>query len=108
MEIDDERYTTWNAELLQQAKDFAKDASKASIFVVSSYAIISDILDDPDSYGLSDCIEEGDSNFENDDGDEESDDSDDDSQKAMWADDIHLSTAGHRALANRLLRIFQG
>jgi len=107
MGIDDERYTTWNAELLRQAKDFATDASKASIFVVSSYAIISDILDDPETYGLSDCIEEEDSNFDNDDGDAESDDSDDDSQKAMWVDDIHLSTAGHQALANKLWMIFQ-
>ena len=110
MGIDDERYTTWNAELLRQAKDFATDASKASIFVVSSYAIISDILDDPEAYGLSDCIEAEDSN-EN--GDEESGgdsnlDDDDDSQKAMWVDDIHLSTAGHQALANKLWTIFKG
>lgn len=107
MGIDDELYTTWNSELLQQAKDFATDASKASIFVVSSYTIISDILDDPETYGLSDCIEEEDSNSENEDGDEESDDSDDGSQKAMWVDDIHLSAAGHRALANRLWTIFR-
>ena len=108
MDIDDERYTTWNIELLRQAKEFATDASKASIFVVSSYAIISDILDDPEAYGLSDCIEEEDPNSENEDGDEESDDSDDDSQKAMWVDDIHLSIAGHRAFANRLWTIFKG
>jgi len=98
MDIDDKRYTTWNDELLRQAKDFATDASKASIFVVSSYAIISDILDDPAAYGLSDCIEE-----------EESEEIDeDDSEKAMWVDDIHLSTAGHRALANRLWNILEG
>ena len=108
MDIDDERYTTWNTELLRQAKEFATDASKASIFVVSSYAIISDILDDPEAYGLSDCIEEEHPNSENEDGDEESDDSDDDSQKAMWVDDIHLSIAGHRAFANRLWTIFKG
>lgn len=108
MGVDDERYTTWNAELLRQAKDFATDTSKASIFVVSSYAIISDILDDPGIYGLSDCIGEEDSDSENEESDEESDDSDHDSQKAMWMDDIHLSTAGHQALANKLWTIFQG
>jgi len=109
MGIDDERYTTWNDELLRQAKDFATDASKASIFVVSSYAIVSDILDDPATYGLSDCIEEEDSTSENDDEDEESEEIDeDDSEKAMWVDDIHLSTAGHRALANRLWNILEG
>jgi len=53
MGIDDERYTTWNTELLRQVKYFATDASKASIFVVSSYTIISDILDDPDTLGFS-------------------------------------------------------
>jgi phospholipase/lecithinase/hemolysin len=106
MGIDDERYTSWNAELLRQAKDFATDASKASIFVVSSYAIISDMLDDPETYGLSECIEEDGSNSEKED-EEESDDNDDDGQKAMWVDDIHLSTAGHRAFANRLWTIFQ-
>lgn len=90
MGIDDERYTTWNAELLGQAKDFATDASKASIFVVSSYAIISDILDDPEINGLSDCIEEENLNSENEDGDEELDDliphphpRDSDNQRAM-------------------------
>ena len=53
MGIDDERYH-------DQARDFAANSSKASIFkfVVSSYAIISDILDDPESYGLFDCIED--------------------------------------------------
>ena len=108
MGIDDERYTTWNTELLRQAKYFATAASKASIFVVSSYTIISDILDDPETYGLSDCIEEENSNSENEDGDEDEDNIDDDSPKAMWVDDIHLSTAGHRVLSNRLWTIFQG
>jgi hypothetical protein len=112
MGIDDERYTTWNTELLRQAKYFAADASKASIFVVSSYTIISEILDDLETYGLSDCIEEENSNSENEDGDEDGDEdednSDGDSPKAMWVDDIHLSIAGHRALSNRLWTIFQG
>ena len=66
------------------------------------------MVDDPETYGLSDCIEEENADSEDEDGDEESDDSGDDGQKAMWVDDIHLSTAGHRALANRLWAIFQG
>jgi phospholipase/lecithinase/hemolysin len=107
MDIDDERYTTWNSELLRQAKYFAADSSKASIFVVSSYAIISDILDDPESYGLSDCIEDEDSSSEKEDGEDESFENDDNSQNAMWVDDIHLSTAGHQVLANKLWAIFQ-
>lgn len=83
MGIDDERCRTWNSELLRQAKRFSANSSKASIFVVSSYAIILDILDDPESYGLFDCIEDDVSNSEKEDGDDESDDSDDDSRKAM-------------------------
>ena len=100
MGIDDERYTTWNTKLLRQAKGFATDASQASIFIVSSYAIISDNLDDPGTFGLSDCIEEENSNSENEVRDKESNNSDD-SPKAMWVDDVHLSTSGHRVLANR-------
>lgn len=102
MGVDDERYTTWNAELLQQAESFATAASKASVFVVSSYSIISDILDDPAKYRLSDHVEQEESDDEH----EDSDDSDDEADKALWEDDIHLSTAGHRGLADRLWTIF--
>ena len=52
MSIDDMHYTKWNAELLRLAKSIATDASKASIFVVSTYVILSGILDDPETYGL--------------------------------------------------------
>ena len=65
------------------------------------------MLDGPEKYGLTDCIQEEDSNSDNEE-EEVSDNSDDESQKAMWVDDIHLSTAGHRAFANRLWSIFQG
>ena len=85
--------------VFRQAKDFAADSYKASIlFIVSSYSINSDILDDPERYGLPDFIEEEEG---------EPDNSEDERQKAMWVDDIHLSTAGHRAPANRLWTIFQ-
>ena len=65
--------------LLRQAKDFAANSSKASIFV--------------EKYGLSDCIEEEDPNPENE-GEGVCDS--DESQKAMWVDDIHVLTADHR------------
>ena len=101
MSIYDKRYTTWNAELLRLAKYFATDASKASIFVVSSYVINSG---DPETYGLPMTIEEEDSNSKNDDRDAESHDDNDDGQMAMSVDYIHLSTAGHQAFksANKL------
>lgn len=88
--IDAERYETWNFELLQQAETFAKTASKASVFVVSSYSIISEILDHPAKYGLSDPD------------DAVSDDSDDAAEAAAWEDNIHLSEAAHQVFADRL------
>ncbi|KAF5373283.1 hypothetical protein D9615_007358 [Tricholomella constricta] len=102
--IDEERYTTWNTELLLQAKSFAKATSKASIYVVSSYVIISDILDNPASYGLSDYIEEEVSDKE--DWEPDVGRSEEENQKSLWEDDIHLSTAGHRIFADRLWNIF--
>ncbi|KAF8154985.1 SGNH hydrolase-type esterase domain-containing protein [Crassisporium funariophilum] len=98
--IDAERYDTWNFELLQQAETFAKTASKASVFVVSSNSIISEILDQPATYGLSDCIEQEDPD------DAVSDDSDDAAEGAIWEDNIHLSEAAHQVFADRLWGIF--
>lgn len=106
--IDDVRYTTWNEELLSQAKEFADGAAQASVFVASSYKIISDILDDPKAYGLRDDI--GDDTDSDDEEEEEQDrDSDQETTEeekldAMWEDDIHLSAAAHRAFADRLWR----
>jgi hypothetical protein len=52
MNIDSERYDTWNEQLLEQATTFADSASNASVFVVSAHRIISDLLDHPKDYGL--------------------------------------------------------
>ncbi|KAF8068641.1 SGNH hydrolase-type esterase domain-containing protein [Lyophyllum atratum] len=99
--IDAERYDTWNFELLRQAEDFAKTASNASVFVVSSHSIISEILDHPARYGLLDCIDQ-----EEDADEAVSDDSDDAVEGAIWEDDIHLSEAAHQVFADRLWGIF--
>jgi lysophospholipase L1-like esterase len=102
MNIDAERYDTWNEQLLEQATAFAKSASKASVFVVSAHQIISDILDHPEKFGLLNSSRDG--------GPEESLDSDDDDDqpqlKDVWEDDIHLSRAAHQVFADRLLKIF--
>ncbi|KAF8055450.1 hypothetical protein FPV67DRAFT_1542034 [Lyophyllum atratum] len=98
--IDAERYDTWNFQLLQQAETFAETASKASVFVVSSYRIISEILDHPAGYALMDCIEPEESD------DAASDTSDEAAERAIWEDDIHLSEAAHQVFADKLWGIF--
>jgi hypothetical protein len=51
--MDAERYNTWNMQLFEQATSFADSASKASVFVVSAHRIISDIPNYPEEFGLS-------------------------------------------------------
>ncbi|KAG6816010.1 hypothetical protein H0H93_008691 [Arthromyces matolae] len=106
IEFDNERCLTWNTELVEQAKAFAESASKASISVVSSHAVISEILDDPERYGLSDSVGKDDDGIV--DEDNEDDDEDDSGQEphAMWEDELHLSYAGHEKFAERLWHIF--
>ncbi|KAF5334530.1 hypothetical protein D9611_013811 [Ephemerocybe angulata] len=111
--MDEERYEQWNEELLTRAKtEYSGDKTEASVAVVSSYTIISDILDNPDKYGLEDSIEE----FKEEDSDEErtsdeeeedekEDEEEDDKLKPMWEDDIHLSEAGHAVFAERIWKI---
>ena len=106
VDLDDERYMTWNSELLLQANTFAKEASKASIYVISSYSIMSDILEDPARYGLLDTV--GGEDKTDDGEDEEEDILDSEGPKPMWEDDIHLSSVGHRVLADRLWEILRG
>ncbi|KAG6847374.1 hypothetical protein H0H93_008565 [Arthromyces matolae] len=107
IEFDNERCLTWNTELVEQAKAFAESASKASISVVSSHAVISQMLDDPERYGLSDSVEKDvDENVDEDDEDDEYKDDSDQEPKAMWEDELHLSYAGHEKFAERLWHIF--
>jgi len=51
--LDSEKFDTWNEKLLQQARMFAKVDSKASVFVVSAHKIVSEILNYPNNFGLS-------------------------------------------------------
>jgi len=97
MNIDAERYDTWNEQLLEQAETFANSASKTSVFVVSAHYIISDILDHPEQFGFS--------NSSRDEGLEEPFDDDDGEARDIWGDDIHLSSAAHRVFARRLLKL---
>jgi len=85
----------WNNQLIIQAEAFAKAASQASVFVFSSYTVVSDFLDHPAKYNLLDCIEG-----------EELSSNKDDGRVAMWADDYHLSSGAHRKVAERLWETF--
>lgn len=104
MEIDSERYDTWNTELLSHASEFSKSASKASVFLVSAHRIISDILDKPTEFGFSSDSGGSEESFD--------DDSDDDENEVqerapkIWEDDIHISRTTHRLFAERLLKVF--
>ncbi|KAF8817252.1 hypothetical protein BYT27DRAFT_7247480 [Phlegmacium glaucopus] len=71
MDIDAERYNTWNTHLLEQATSFANSASMASVFVVSAHRIISDILDHPEEFGLSNSSGSGNNLNDDDDNDDE-------------------------------------
>lgn len=97
--FDDERYTSWNKELLSQARYFAESTAHASVYVASSYNIIADFLDRPEAYGLQDSIEE----FHHDSDSSENDtEAEEKVPEAMWEDNIHLSKVAHKAFAHRL------
>ncbi|KAF8799736.1 hypothetical protein BYT27DRAFT_7176126 [Phlegmacium glaucopus] len=106
MNIDAERYNTWNTQLLEQATSFANSASKASVFVVSAHHIISDMLNHPEEFGLSNSSGSGGSQQSLGGDNINDDDDNDDEAQEIWEDDIHLSSAAHRVFADRLLKIF--
>ena len=76
----------------------------------SSFQIISDILADPEAFGLSDCIRRGSGRSDHgDDGGKQShgEDPEMEKEKAMWEDHIHLSPAAHKVLSDRLWEAFR-
>ena len=99
--IDDERYTTRREISLQIPPKLRYSSLSSHLTPLFQISLMT-----PESYGLFDCIEDeasmrpqilrkrgrDDKSLADDSDDSESDDS----QKTMWVDDIHLSTAGHR------------
>jgi hypothetical protein len=73
------------------------------VFVVSAHKIISDMLDHPEEFGLSNFSGSGGSRGSS---GGDTDDGDDDQANEIWEDDIHLSGAAHRVFADRLLKLF--
>lgn len=78
-----ERYRHWNEALQSRSKDFTSENKRVSLFLFSSYRVVSSILDDPEEYGFQ---------------------SDDVSQEGggIWADELHLTSDVHAILAERL------
>lgn len=81
------RYTTWNTLLRHRAEAFAADSPQASLFLFSSYKVVTSILDDPEEYDFSE------------------DDVDD--VGAIWLDELHLSSEVHQVIAEELVEAFE-
>ncbi|KAI0362691.1 hypothetical protein OH77DRAFT_1442517 [Trametes cingulata] len=81
----EQRVNVWNALLLSEAKKFAEETSSATVFVLSSHVVFSDILDDPEHYGFTedDVNEEG---------------------SGIWVDELHASSHVHKIMADVLLK----
>jgi len=88
------RYTTWNEHLLGQAKQFASDTPRATISLLSSYLILSAVVEQPAWFGLQ-------INEDGEDASGVSEESSDENQLPIqfWEDDLHVSEAVHAILA---------
>ncbi|KAJ7596294.1 hypothetical protein C8J56DRAFT_1000652 [Mycena floridula] len=78
-----DRVETWNVQLNARVSEFAQETPKASVLRFSAHATFMDILDDPETYG-----------FEEDDKTT--------SDRTIWSDDLHATSAVHEILAERL------
>lgn len=81
----EERVETWNDSLRTQATAFAADAKEATVLLFSSHQLLSDILEDPLAYDLTedDPTTEG---------------------GGIWIDDLHLTEDVHRILGEQLFK----
>jgi len=79
-----ERVEIWNTLLRSQAEEFAKDYEKATVFVFSSHQVLTEILDEPLDFDFA----EDDPGI---------------GGAGIWKDDLHLTSAVHVILAERLL-----
>ena len=68
---------------MTRAKSFTSEYKHVSLFLFSSYQVLSSVLDHPEEYG-----------FQEDDVSQEG--------GGIWADDLHLSSEVHAILAERL------
>lgn len=78
------RTIAWNDSLRLRVAEFADETPHASVFLFSTHAVVSAVLDDPGAYGLR---------------------SDDVARAGgqIWEDELHLTTELHKVLAERLV-----
>lgn len=95
-----DRYTTWNRYLLEQGKAFAKETPRATLSILSSHRILTEVLDTPARFGFNDPS----SNPEL--GDESGDRriAPEDMSGDIWGDPIHLTAEVHTIIAKHVLR----
>ncbi|CCL98375.1 uncharacterized protein FIBRA_00370 [Fibroporia radiculosa] len=74
---------TWNAVLRDQADEFASGSALATVLVFSSHKVLTDVLDNPLEYEFTDDDVNG--------------------EGEIWQDELHLASAVHAILAERLL-----
>ncbi|KAJ3555507.1 hypothetical protein NM688_g2538 [Phlebia brevispora] len=80
-----EKYVLWNDTLRRHAGTFASENPETSVFIFSSYQVISSILHDPEEYGFQkhDVSQEG---------------------GAIWLDGLHFTSDVHHIIAERLAK----
>ena len=78
------RTTTWNESLRRRVEEFADETPHASVFLFSTHAAISAILDNPEEYDFQpdDVTQEG---------------------GGIWDDELHLTTEVHAIIAGQLV-----
>ena len=74
----------WNTQLNTRVSKFARETPKAAVYSYSIHAALTEILDNPEDYGLV----ENDTKAEN---------------GTIWADQLHATDVVHKILADRLL-----
>ena len=78
------RTTAWNESLRTRVGEFADETPHASVFLFSTHAVISALLDNPDDYSFQseDVTQDG---------------------GRIWEDELHLTTEVHAIIAEQLV-----
>ncbi len=78
------RVDSWNEQLHAQVSEFTRETPQATVFFFSVHTTINKILENPEEYDFleDDVADEG---------------------GAIWMDNLHITTAVHKILAEQLL-----
>ncbi|KAF8322039.1 hypothetical protein DL93DRAFT_2162890 [Clavulina sp. PMI_390] len=97
------RYQAWNEKMLEKARAFADETPRATLAVLSSHAIISALLDNPEAYGLRIDAEADEEEYLDEDYHSEEGSSHSSRSSGLlefWEDELHVSQAVHSILAH--------